>query len=88
MHHRPYGWVFNRAMLHDPIAYPEPDSFTPERWLSTSDGSGSAKSVPIHPMKIALGFGRRYNSTHCGELALIIHVITVFARVDTLHITR
>ncbi|KAI0649657.1 cytochrome P450 [Trametes meyenii] len=41
------------GMLHDPTAYPDPDSFRPERWL------GVDSEDVRHPLNIAFGFGRR-----------------------------
>ena len=41
-----------RAMLRNPVEYPEPDKFIPERWL--------APKPPMRPDKIAFGFGRRW----------------------------
>jgi cytochrome P450 len=42
-------------MLRDPLEYPEPDEFNPERFLP-ADGA----KVPRHPRKAVFGFGRRY----------------------------
>ncbi|KAA1473738.1 cytochrome P450 [Dentipellis sp. KUC8613] len=42
------------AMMHDPVDYPEPESFKPERFI-TADGR-----VNDDDMRIAYGFGRRY----------------------------
>jgi len=42
------------AMLMDPVEYPDPDIFNPERFLPSPD-----KHMPRDPSKIAFGFGRR-----------------------------
>ncbi|ETW77258.1 cytochrome P450 monooxygenase 4 [Heterobasidion irregulare TC 32-1] len=47
-------WVNAWAMLHDPIAYPDPESFRPERFL-TSDGT--VIEDPL--LNSAFGWGRR-----------------------------
>jgi len=42
------------AILHDPVMYPEPDSFKPERFLNAD---GSLRDDPV--LTSAFGFGRR-----------------------------
>ncbi|KAH9956418.1 cytochrome P450, partial [Russula dissimulans] len=42
------------AILHDPVMYPEPDSFKPERFLNPD---GSLRDDPV--LTAAFGFGRR-----------------------------
>ncbi|KAH8105239.1 cytochrome P450 [Cristinia sonorae] len=44
------------AMLHDPVDYPEPDTFNPERFM-TKDGE--IDTSVRDPTTIAFGFGRR-----------------------------
>ena len=44
----------SRAMLHDPMKYPNPESFIPERFLMPS---GQLKEDP--DLTVAFGFGRR-----------------------------
>lgn len=45
-----------RAILHDPVAYPDPESFNPSRFL-TSDGM---KINPeVQDPEVAFGYGRR-----------------------------
>ena len=43
----------SRAMLHDPLRYPNPESFCPERFIA-SDGTLSDDDLVV-----AFGFGRR-----------------------------
>jgi cytochrome P450 len=43
-----------RAILHDPEAYPEPDQFTPERFLNED---GSVRDDPA--LTLAFGIGKR-----------------------------
>ena len=43
-----------RAILRDPVRYPEPDSFRPERFL---DSDGSLRDDPV--LTTAFGFGKR-----------------------------
>ena len=43
-------------MLHDPVDYPDPDIFNPERFIK----DGKINSEIRDPLAIAFGFGRRY----------------------------
>ena len=45
---------FVRAVLHDPVRYPEPDSFKPERFMNPD---GSACEDPV--LSIIFGLARR-----------------------------
>ena len=47
-------WTY-RAIFRDPVEYPEPDKFIPERFI-TSEG----KKVPLEPSKVMFSVGRRY----------------------------
>ena len=44
-----------RAMSRDPVAYPDPDEFKPERFLKDGVLDPSIRD----PLKYQLGFGRR-----------------------------
>jgi hypothetical protein len=46
--------TFCRAILHDPIVFPEPDSFKPERFINTD---GSFRDDPV--VSTIFGFGKR-----------------------------
>ena len=43
-------------MLHDPVDYPDPDIFDPERFIK----DGKINSDIRNPQSLAFGFGRRY----------------------------
>ena len=45
---------FVRAVLHDPVRYPEPDSFKPERFINPD---GSAREDPV--LSTIFGVGKR-----------------------------
>ena len=45
---------FCRAVLHDPVMYPEPDSFKPERFINPD---GSLRDDPV--VTSLFGFGKR-----------------------------
>ncbi|KAI0274083.1 cytochrome P450 [Russula aff. rugulosa BPL654] len=49
----PKGW-YSRAVLHDPVMYPDPDSFKPERFINED---GSLRDDPI--LASLFGFGKR-----------------------------
>jgi hypothetical protein len=46
--------TFVRAVLHDPVIYPDPDSFKPERFINED---GSLRDDPV--LTTAFGFGKR-----------------------------
>jgi hypothetical protein len=50
-------WIFldNRAILHNPEAYPDPHTFKPERYILSD---GTVKDDPA--LGCAFGLGRRY----------------------------
>lgn len=43
-----------RAILHDPVVFPEPDSFKPERFINPD---GSSRDDPV--VSTIFGFGKR-----------------------------
>lgn len=49
------GDLVTRCMLRDPVVYPEPHVFRPERFLESDKGPATQRD----PAKIAFGFGRR-----------------------------
>jgi len=63
------------AMLHDEKEYPEPFAFKPERWLLKE-----GQPEPLHPNKVAFGFGRRLcPGRHLADQAIFIVVTSVLA---------
>jgi Cytochrome P450 len=46
--------TLSRAILHDPVMYPEPDSYKPERFLNSD---GSLRDDPV--LASSFGFGKR-----------------------------
>jgi hypothetical protein len=65
-------------MLHDPIAYPEPFSFKPERFLASD---GTFRDDPL--LTSAFGFGRRLcPARHFVDSSLFIAVSCILAVFD------
>lgn len=65
-------------MLHDPIAYPEPFSFKPERFLDTD---GSFRDDPL--LTSVFGFGRRLcPARHFVDSTLFIAIACILAAFD------
>ena len=49
--------LLKRGILHDPITYPDPMEFRPERYFSKD---GELDLSEKDPARVAFGFGRRY----------------------------
>ena len=65
-------------MLHDPIAYPEPFSFKPERFLASD---GSFRDDPL--LTSVFGFGRRLcPARHFVDSTLFISISCILAAFD------
>ncbi|KLO20177.1 CyP450 monooxygenase [Schizopora paradoxa] len=62
-------------ILHDPVRFPEPDAFKPERWLEPESEHGP---IPVH--KVAFGFGRRIcPGRHWADNAVFIAIASILA---------
>ena len=46
-------------MTRDPVDYPEPEEFRPERFLKIQDGEYVRNTAVRDPLTITFGFGRR-----------------------------
>jgi cytochrome P450 len=51
--------LLNRAILHDPETYPDPEAFKPERFLKEVDGKLELDPSVPDPRVAAFGAGRR-----------------------------
>jgi cytochrome P450 len=69
------------AILHDPLTYPDPDAFVPERFLTkTSDGLWIPNPNAPDPKSAAFGFGRRVcPGVHLADQALFAAIASVLA---------
>ncbi|KAI0311891.1 cytochrome P450 [Amylostereum chailletii] len=68
-------WANAWAMLHDPVVYPDPESFTPERFLTPD---GLVKEDPL--WSSVFGFGRRKcPGRHLADATIWIFVTSVLA---------
>jgi cytochrome P450 len=54
-HHLRESYILFRAILRDERVYPEPESFKPERFMSSD---GQLDPLVPHPNIAAFGFGR------------------------------
>jgi cytochrome P450 len=64
-----------RAILHDPVLYPEPDIFKPERFLNVD---GSLRDDPI--LVSAFGFGKRLcPGRHFADATLFISIVSLLS---------
>ncbi|PAV15314.1 cytochrome P450 [Pyrrhoderma noxium] len=63
------------AILRDPVEYPEPDQFKPERFIP-SEGT----NLPLDPGKVVFSVGRRFcPGKYFAENSLFIDMATIFA---------
>ena len=65
----------SRAILHDPVVYPDPDAFKPERFLD-KDGNLREDSE----ISSTFGFGRRVcPGRHLAEMTFFIFAASLFS---------
>jgi cytochrome P450 len=70
----------DRAILHDPKDYPDPETFNPSRYL-TQDGT--LDPSVRDPRTACFGFGRRIcPGRHLADASLFAAVCTLLATVD------
>jgi cytochrome P450 len=64
-----------RAILHDPVMYPEPDAFKPERFINPN---GNLREDPV--LSSGFGFGRRIcPGRHLAEATLFIAIASLLS---------
>ena len=67
--------TFVRAVLHDPIMYPDPDSFKPERFINED---GSLRDDPI--LTSLFGFGKRIcPGRHLADATIFIFIASLLS---------
>ena len=67
--------TFVRAVLHDPVMYPEPESFKPERFI---DSDGSLRDDPV--LTTLFGFGRRIcPGRHLADATIFIVIASLLS---------
>ena len=80
--------VEDRAILHDPTAYPDPGTFDPGRFLRPRDGAKDEFDVELNPDILdpavaAFGFGRRIcPGRHMAYESLWISIASIVAAFD------
>ena len=73
-----HGFNFFRAILHDPVLYPEPDAFKPERFINPN---GSLREDPV--LTSAFGFGKRIcPGRHLADATLFIAIASLLSVFD------
>jgi hypothetical protein len=67
--------TFVRAVLHDPVMYPDPDSFKPERFINED---GSLRDDPI--LTSLFGFGKRIcPGRHLADATIFIFIASLIS---------
>jgi hypothetical protein len=67
--------LFGRAILHDPVVYPEPDIFKPERFINSD---GTLNEDPV--MTSLFGFGKRIcPGRHLADATLFIAIASLLS---------
>lgn len=76
--------MYVRGLLHDSKVYPEPDVFSPERYLvRLPDGAWKLRMDVTDPRTFAFGFGRRVcQGIHIAEQSLFTTLATVLHTLD------
>ncbi|KAG5219419.1 CyP450 monooxygenase [Salix suchowensis] len=67
----PYSLVPFRSILHDPVMYPKPFDFNPDRFLKDGEINPEAR----HPNQASFGFGRRDGSVYI----IVASTLSVFS---------
>lgn len=83
------GHLVVRGILHDERHFPDPFTFDPDRWLSSSNGrlnagnKDSDTAEPIDPYTVAFGYGRRFcPGMHVACNGLWIFMATLLSSFD------
>ena len=64
-----------RAILHDPVMYPDPDSFKPERFINSD---GSLRDDPV--LTALFGFGKRIcPGRHLADTTIFIVIASLLS---------
>jgi cytochrome P450 len=72
--------ILDRAILHDPEDYPDPESFNPSRYLTPD---GTLDPSVRDPRTACFGFGRRIcPARHLADATLFAMVSTLLATVE------
>jgi hypothetical protein len=67
--------TFVRAVLHDPVVYPDPDSFKPERFINLD---GSLRDDPV--LTTVFGFGKRIcPGRHLADATIFIIIASLLS---------
>jgi cytochrome P450 len=72
---RQFASTFVRAILHDPVMYPDPDSFKPERFINLD---GSLRHDPV--LTTLFGLGKRIcPGRHLADATIFIVIASLLS---------
>ncbi|PPQ95404.1 hypothetical protein CVT26_008250 [Gymnopilus dilepis] len=76
----------SRCILNDPLRYPEPRRFNPDRFMAEADRNSNQHLSPGDPLSVAFGYGRRFcPGRYAGEAQVWISIACILSVFDIGH---